>query len=139
MQLGVRTLISDATLPVAIVTAALLLILGCSMLFATRSWLALMSEYSEHPHKLLVPGMAAMVYGLIVVFEHNIWVRGWEVAITIAGWAILLKGLTFLFMPDTATLYAKFPESLTKMSLRVGGTILILLSIMLLLTFTGQT
>jgi hypothetical protein len=109
------------------------------MLFATRSWLALMADFTAQPHRLLVPGLAAMMYGLIVVFKHNIWVQGWEVVVTIAGWLILAKGLSFLFLPDTVSIYARFPESFIKMSLRVGGSVLILLSIMVLLTVTGQT
>lgn len=120
-------------------TAALLLILGCSLLFATRSWMALISDISDRPHRLLIPGLAAMMYGLIVVFKHNIWIKDWEVVVTIAGWLILVKGLSFLFIPDIVSIHRKFPESMTKMALRVGGSALLLLSIMVLLTVTGRT
>lgn len=128
----------ETTMPVAIVTSALLLVLGCSMLFATRNWLALIAEYAEQPHRLLIPGLATLVFGLIVVFNHNIWSGGWQVAITVAGWLILLKGLTFLFSPEVVKLHARFPQSVAKMSMRIGGVVLILLSIMLLLTLTGR-
>ena len=128
----------EATQPVAIVTAALLLVLGSSLLFATRAWLALIAEYSRHPHRLLIPGLAAVVFGLVVVFNHNIWMRDWEVTVTIAGWLILVKGLTFLFSPDVVTIHEKFSPAVTKMTMRVGGVVLILLSIMLLLTLTGR-
>lgn len=128
----------EATLPVAIVTSALLLVLGCSMLFATRNWLSLMAEYSEHPHRLLIPGLATVVFGLIVVFNHNLWTGGWVVAVSVAGWLILLKGLTFLFSPEAVRIQGRFPHSVIKMSMRVGGVILILLAIMLLLTLTGR-
>ncbi len=116
----------------------MLLILGCSMLFATRSWIALISDLSDHPHRLLIPGLAAMMYGLIVIFKHNIWISGWELVVTVTGWVILIKGLTFLFLPDVVSIHQRFPEPLKKMILRVGGSILILLSIMVLLTVTGR-
>lgn len=132
-------MVNDVTFPIAVVTAAVMLILGCSMLFATRTWLALLDELSENPHRLLVPGLATIVFGLIVIFNHNIWEKSWEVAITIAGWLILLKGLTFLLMPDIVNIHTKFPATVTKMVARVGGTFIILVSLKVLLIITGQT
>lgn len=132
-------MVNDVSFPIAIVTAALMLILGCSMLFATRSWLALLTEVGEQPHRLLVPGLAAVVFGLIVVFNHNTWEKSWDVAITIAGWLILLKGLTFLLLPDMINLHTRFPEPVVKMVMRVGGAAIILVSLKVLLIITGQT
>ena len=128
----------EPTLPVAIMTSALLLVLGCSMLFATRGWLALMAEYSEHPQRMLSPGLAMVVYGLIVVFTHNLWTGGWPVVVTVAGWLILIKGLTFMFSPEVVRIHGRFSKAVVKMTMRIGGVVLILLSIMLLLTFTGR-
>jgi hypothetical protein len=129
---------NETSFLVGLITSALLLIMGCSVLFATRNWLALIEEYSEHPYRLLVPGLATVVFGLIVVFNHNIWTGGWVVAVSVAGWLILIKGLSFLFSPGIVKLHEKFPRSMVKMAMRVGGVILILLSIMLLLTLTGR-
>lgn len=128
----------ETTLLVAILTSTLLLVLGCSMLFATRAWLALLAEYAEHPHRLLIPGLATVVFGLIIVFNHNIWTGGWAVAVSITGWLVLLKGLTFLFGPRIVGIHTKFPHKLVKMTMRVGGGVVILLALMLLLTFTGR-
>lgn len=128
----------EVTLPVAIVTSALLLVLGCSMLFTTRNWLVLMAEYSERPHRLLIPGLATVVFGLIVVFNHSLWSGGWVVVVSVAGWLILIKGLTFMFSPEVVRIHARFSPAVIKMAMRVGGVVLILLSIMLLLTLTGR-
>ncbi len=79
-----------------------------------------------------------MVYGLIVVFTHNIWKGGWVVVVSVTGWLILLKGLTFMFSPGIVRIHARFPQPAVKMAMRVGGAVLILLAIMLLLTLTGR-
>lgn len=129
---------SETTFPIAMITSALLLVLGCSLLFATRTWLALMAEYAEKPHRLLIPGLAMLVFGLIVVFNHNTWSGGWQVGVTVAGWLILLKGLAFLFTPEVVRIHTRFPPRMTKMAMRVGGVVIILLAIMLLLTLTGR-
>ena len=129
----------DVTLPVAIITSALLLVLGWSLLFATRGWLSLISEYSERPHRLLMPGLAMTAYGLVVVFNHNIWTGGWMVVITVTGWLIFLKGLTFMLNPGIVKIHQRFPQTVEKTLMRVGGVILILLGLMLLLILTGRT
>lgn len=108
------------------------------MVFATRAWMSLLGEYAEQPHRLLIPGLATAVFGLIVVFNHNIWSGGWAVVITVAGWLILIKGLTFLLSPGVVNIHTRFPRAMVKMAMRVGGVVLILLSLMLLLTFTGR-
>ena len=131
-------MVNDVTFPIAIVTASLMLVLGCSMLFTTRSWLALLTEFSEQPHRLLIPGIATVVFGLIVIFNHNFWEKSWEVAITLAGWLILMKGLTFLLIPDVVNLHAKFPEPVVKMVMRIGGAVIILVALKVLLIITGQ-
>ncbi len=129
----------ETTLPVAIITSALLLVLGWSMLFATRPWLELVEEYSRHPHRLLMPGLGMVVYGLVVIFNHNIWSGGWVVVISVAGWLIFFKGLTFLLSPGMVKIQERFPRNMVKAAMRVGGVVLILLSLMLLLTLTGRT
>lgn len=128
----------DTTLPIAIITSALLLVLGWSMLFATRPWLDLIEEYSRNPHRMLIPGLGMVVYGLVVIFNHSIWTGGWVVVVTVAGWLIFLKGLTFLLSPGIVKIQEHFPRSVVKVTARAGGVVLILLSLMLLLTLTGR-
>lgn len=130
---------NEVTFPIAVVTMSVMLILGCSMLFATRTWLALVREFAEKPQRLLIPGMAMVVFGLIVVFNHNIWEKDWLVAITLSGWLILLKGLSFLLIPDVVNLHTKFSDGAVKMALRVGAALIILISLKVMLIITGQT
>jgi hypothetical protein len=49
---------------------------------------------------MLFAGMAAMAAGLAIVLAHDVWSGGaLTVAVTLAGWASLLKGLSLLFAP----------------------------------------
>ena len=130
---------SDLTLQIAIVTTALMLVLGSSMLFATRNWMALLEDYVENPQRLLVPGLAMTVVGLLIIFNHNIWEKSWVVAITIMGWVILLKGLGCLLTPDIVNLHSRFSPAVIKMMMRVGGAFVVLVALKVLLIITGQT
>ena len=73
-----------------------------------------------------------------MIFNHNIWEKSWEVAITIAGWLIFLKGLGFLLIPDIINLHKKFPVPATKMVFRVSGTFIILVALKVMLIITGK-
>ncbi len=52
-----------------------------------------------------------LVVGLVVVLNHNVWVRGWPVVITIYGWGGILKGIWMLVFPNSA---AKFTQAYSK-------------------------
>jgi hypothetical protein len=49
----------------------------------------------------------ALVFGLLIVMFHNVWVGSWEVIITILGWLALLKGVVLLVQPEFAIKHAQ--------------------------------
>lgn len=131
-------MVQDMVTPTGIVVATLMLVMGCSMLFSTRNWLKLLDDYTEHPQRMLMPGLAMTVFGLVVVFNHNVWAGGWVVLVTVAGWLVLVKGLAFLFGPRLIEHHRILSPTVIKASMRAGGVSLILISIMLLLVLTGR-
>ena len=81
---------------------------------------ALERRVYEHKHKMIdgftdnlallyVTGIITTILGLMMVVSHNIWDNSWRVIITLIGWLVLLKGLTFLFLPKKMML--KFAKS----------------------------
>jgi len=44
-------------------------------------------------------GAVLFVTGLAIVRAHNLWVRGWPVLVTLAGWFLMLLGLFRMFFP----------------------------------------
>ena len=45
-------------------------------------------------------GAVLFVTGLAIIRAHNLWVRGWPVLVTLAGWALMLLGLFRMFFPE---------------------------------------
>ena len=45
-------------------------------------------------------GIMALIFGLVLVLMHNVWVGTWEVAITILAWGSLIKGVLILLFPE---------------------------------------
>jgi hypothetical protein len=45
-------------------------------------------------------GVLLFVAGLSIVRVHNLWIRGWPVAVTLVGWFAILLGLVRMFAPE---------------------------------------
>jgi hypothetical protein len=59
-------------------------------------------------------GTLLFIAGVSILRAHNIWVRGWQVMATLAGWVALLFGMWRMFFPeakqggDIASMYFVF-------------------------------
>jgi len=77
-----------------------LVVVSLAMLVSRRRALAAIDEIVASEAWMLFSGLVATAVGLAVVIAHNVWSGGaLTVAITLAGWAALLKGLSLLFVP----------------------------------------
>jgi len=49
------------------------------------------------PPVVYLSGALFFVAGLAIVRVHNLWLRGWQVLVTLVGWFLLLLGLMRMF------------------------------------------
>ncbi|MEK7562361.1 MAG: hypothetical protein AAB509_01630 [Patescibacteria group bacterium] len=89
----------------------------------------------ETEESLFCLGFVSFIIGLAMVLSHNIWVKDWRVVITIFGWASLLKGLSFLFLPEFVKDWIKKIES----AQFVSYALIVIIFIGLALTYFGFT
>lgn len=45
-------------------------------------------------------GFLFLILGLFTIILHNFWKFEWRLLITIFGWTSLIKGVTFIFLPE---------------------------------------
>src|SRR5512138_3505011 len=57
-------------------------------------------NYTEDKTITISTGYITFLLGLATVVAHNVWLLGWEVAITILGWTTLFKGIEKVLFPD---------------------------------------
>ncbi len=77
-----------------------LIAISIGMLASKRRTLATLDEMARSGSWMLFSGMAATAAGLAVVVAHNVWTGGaLTIAVTLAGWMALLKGLALLMVP----------------------------------------
>ncbi|MGO9743045.1 MAG: hypothetical protein ACLPN5_16345 [Roseiarcus sp.] len=77
-----------------------LVAISVGMFVDRRRTLATLDEMALSGPWMLFSGMVATAAGLAVALAHNVWSGGaLAIAVTMAGWAALLKGLTLLLVP----------------------------------------
>ena len=80
-------------------------------------------------------GVVSLVVGIATILSHNIWVKNWQVVITIFGYISLIKGLSLLFVPEFAKSQMKKMEN----SQALPFALLVSVFIGLALTYFGFT
>jgi hypothetical protein len=80
----------------------LLIIVGLLFFFKKNGYLAKLVGLSEDKEFSVLSGYLAIIIGLTTVLLHNVWVNDLRVAITILGWASLVKGVLRIALPGVA-------------------------------------
>ena len=57
-------------------------------------------KFDTSPLTALLFGFGGIVVGLAIILTHNIWEYSWRGAITVVGWASLIKGITYMLAPN---------------------------------------
>lgn len=55
----------------------------------------------EDTKNLLPFGIVNLIAGIALVLTYNVWALQWQVVVTILGWAVLVRGLALLLVPET--------------------------------------
>ena len=111
-----------------------LVVIAFAMLLKPK-YLNMLFTGAEKEETLFLWGILTFLIGLAMVLAHNIWVKDWQVIITLFGWASLLKGLAILFFPEFFMRYAKKIEN--KQWLPIALVIAVFIG--LIITYFGFT
>ena len=81
------------------ILGGLFLVVGLSFLINKKVYLDLVDEMIEKPGILYLSAMLSLIFGLVIVYFHNIWACDWRVFVTISGWLALAKGVLRFLIP----------------------------------------
>lgn len=59
---------------------------------------------------IFVFGYFSLIFGLATILLHNIWVLSWKILITLFGWALFIKGIFLIVLPEFFQKIEKFFE-----------------------------
>ncbi len=77
------------------------------MLIHHHRWKKAILEAVENPYFFALSGSLSVLFGLLILIPHHVWVKAWPVMITVIGWVFLLQGISRLFFPKTVILFTK--------------------------------
>ena len=64
-------------------------------------------DFSHESFARLVAGCSGIAIGAALVLTHNIWEWDYRGIITLFGWVVLVKGISYLVMPQKAVAFTK--------------------------------
>jgi hypothetical protein len=93
------------------------LIVATGVLLNQKTYQLMMENFLKNSALIYFAGILALMFGLILIQLHNIWVVGWPIIITILSWVALIKGIWLIVFPNTLpgvmAHYQKNPNTLT--------------------------
>lgn len=112
----------------------ILLVAAIAMLANTKDLQELARSFLNDRALIYISGILAMLAGLAIVNNHNVWAVSWPIIITLFGWASLVGGVFRIALPGTVqTVGRAMLERETLM--RVSGVVWVLLGAFL--TYVG--
>lgn len=78
---------------------------GVGLLFNPSFYKKEIPKLLENTAFLIFGGFMAIIFGVLIIENHNYWVKNWTVIITIIGWIAILKGIILLAFPKTTSIY----------------------------------
>lgn len=119
---------------IAKLVGPVLLVAAVAMLANPKDILEIAREFLKSRALVYVTGILAMLGGLAILINHNIWVADWPVLITVLGWASLIGGAARIALPSVVeSVGGAMIENPVVM--RIGGAVWVLIGAFL--TYKG--
>ncbi len=118
----------DLTLIVAKVLAVYFIVSGVFLIVRGKTLPVLLRDFFAHPAVVYLTGAILVFLGALLLVQYNVWDGSLSMLVTIVGWLVLLKGLTYIFVPH---MLAEIPVRKFRGWLGVLGAVLIVLGVFL--------
>ncbi len=90
------------TIFLAKVIGAFMVIAGVSVLLKQKSLPSLVEQFLNNSPLRYFTGAVVLIMGLLIVASHNFWTSPEQIIISLVGWAALLKGASFMLLPENS-------------------------------------
>lgn len=91
----------EISLVAAKVLGIYLVISGLFLIFRGKTIPHLLKDFFGHPAIVYLTGVVLIFLSTLFLVLHNVWDGSWRTIVTIFMWIVLLKGVAYLFIPDT--------------------------------------
>jgi len=84
---------------------------GIGILFNKKYYSKTFKNLLEDSTYLVLGGILAVIFGLLIIEFHNNWDENWTVIITVIGWIALFKGVFILAFPKSLNIFKPLFET----------------------------
>jgi len=91
----------DIALVAAKVLGAYLVIGGLFVIFRGKTIPHLLKDFFGHPAVVYLTGFILIFISSLFLIQNNVWDGTWRTVVTIFAWLVMLKGLCYVFVPET--------------------------------------
>ena len=91
----------DTSLVAAKVLGVYLIISGLFLIFRGKTIPHLLKDFFGHPAIVYLTGVILVFLSSFFLIEHNVWDGSWRTVVTVFAWLVLLKGVAYIFVPET--------------------------------------
>lgn len=93
---------------VAKILGPVYLIVGVALLLNGAYYKKVFEVFMKNEALMYYGGVISLIFGLLIVQTHNVWVANWSVVITLVGWMAVVKGARLLMFPQATEHWKKF-------------------------------
>lgn len=112
------------------VLGVLFFLVSLAMLLHQQRFKKIMSDFLSDAPLVNFTGALSILFGMLILACHNVWVADWPVLITLIGWFVLLQGALRVFFPDSFAKMTK--DMLTKQTYLIWSWIWLLIGLYLI-------
>lgn len=84
-----------------------LIIASGAMMVNRRGFHTLLLDDAKSNARIIYSGILSLIFGLVVVLMHNVWVWGWPVIITLLGYLTVIKGIVRIYLTSLCGKYER--------------------------------
>lgn len=74
-------------------------VVGLGLLTNRKYYQKMIEQFMKTPSLIYLNGIVSLVVGMAVIANHNYWETGWPLAITVLGWAMIIRGMVAVVFP----------------------------------------
>ena len=89
----------ETSILIAKILGPMYIVIAIGILLNMKNYQTVTEDFSREPALAYLGGIAAFIFGILIVLFHNVWIMNGRVIITIIGWMALIKGTWLIVFP----------------------------------------
>lgn len=89
----------DITLLTAKILGVYLVVSGLFLILRGKTIPHMLKDFFDHPAVVYLTGIILIFLSSMYLIQYNIWDGTWKALVTLFAWLVMVKGLTYIFLP----------------------------------------